>query len=256
MRPARVAGWGGGFGGGSYATRLTFAIAAISVLVALVGRADGGNLLHHLLFRPASVMRGEVWQLLTYALVYPLHVQGIFGFLISLYFLYVIGGQVEAVLGSKRFLGFILAIPVLSALITIPFAYLLGFEGRAQPGLWVALGALTIVFAHHFAHQPIYLMFFLPVQGRALIWISFGILGLYAILGGIGSVFPALVGMLLALGWSRGWIEPRKAWLRFRARRIERQLRRRASRFAVIDGERKDEPLIRRSNGDRGPWLH
>src|SRR5690606_25922176 len=104
--------------------------------------------------------------------------------------------------------------------------------------------------AHHFAHQPVYLMFFLPVQGRALVWISFGIAGLYAILGGIGPVFPALVTMLLALGYARGILEPRKAWLRFRAKRIERQLKKRAGRFAVIDGERKDdEPR-------RGPWIH
>lgn len=256
MRPARMAGWGGGFGGGYYATRLTFVIAGISVLVALLARADGGNLLHHLLFRPSSVLRGEIWQPLTYALVYPLHAQGIFGFLISLYFLYMIGGQVEAVVGSKRFLQFFLAVPGVSALLTIPFAYLLGFQGHAYPGLWVALGALTILFAHHFAHQPIYLMFVLPVQGRGLIWISFGILGLYAILGGISAVFPALVAMLIALGYARGLLEPRRAWLRFRAKRIERQLKKRASRFSVIDGERKDEPGIRRSNGDRGPWIH
>lgn len=253
MRPVRTAGWGGGFGGGHTTTRLTFLIGGLSVLVALVGRADGGSLLRHLLFRPSAVLHGEIWQPFTYALVYPLHAQGIFGFLISLYFLYMVGSQVEATIGSKRFLQLFLLAPALGAVITIPFAYLLGFQGHAVPGLWGALGALTIVFAHHFAHQPIYLMFVLPVQGKTLIWISFGILGLYAILGGIGSVSPAFVAMLLALGYARGVLEPRKAWLRFRARRIERQLKKRASRFSVIDGERKDEP--RRSN-DRGPWIH
>ena len=250
MRPVRMAGWGGGFGGGHFTTRLTFVIGGLSVLVALIGRADGGGLLRHLLFQPAAVLRGEVWQPFTYALVYPLHAQGIFGFLISLYFFYVVGSQVEVTIGSRRFLQFFLLTPAAGALITIPFAYLLGFPGIVVPGLWGALGALTILFAHHFAHQPVYLMFFLPVQGRALVWISFGIAGLYAILGGIGPVFPALVTMLLALGYARGILEPRKAWLRFRAKRIERQLNKRAGRFAVIDGERKDdEPR-------RGPWIH
>lgn len=258
MRPVRTAGWGGGFGGGGYyATRLALVIGGLSVLVALVSRADGGRLLGHLLFRPAAVLRGEIWQPLTYALIYPLHAQGIFGFLISLYFLFMIGSQVETTLGSKRFLQFFLLAPAIGAIVTIPFAYLLGFQGHAYPGLWGALGALTVLFAHHFSHQPIYLMFVLPVQGKTLIWISFGILGLYAILGGVAAVFPAFIAMLFGLGYAKGVIEPRRAWLRFRARRIERQLKKRASRFSVIDGERKDgDPPSRRSNSDRGPWVH
>lgn len=254
MRPVRSAGFGGGFGGGHYATRLTFLIGGLSVVLALVTRGDGGKLLNLLLFQPAAVLRGAVWQPLTYALIYPLHAAGIFGFLISLYFLFMIGSQVEATIGSKRFLQFFLLAPVVGAIVTIPFAYLLGFAHQSPiPGLWGALGALTILFAHHFAHQPIYLMFVLPVQGKTLIWISFGIVGLYAILGGLGAVFPAMVSMLFALGWARGILQPRRAWLRFRARRIERQLKKRASRFSVIEGERKDE--ARRSN-DRGPWVH
>lgn len=250
---------GGGFGGGHYATRLTFIIAGVSVLVTILGRTGGaGALLSHLLYRPAALLRGELWQVLTYTFVYPLHSQGIFGFLISLYFLYMVGSQVEAVLGSRRFLGFFLAIPALAAIVTLPFAYLFGFAGYAYSGLWVALGALTVLFAHNFAHQPIHLMFVLPVQGRTLIWISFGILGLYAVIGGIAGVFPAFLGMLFAVAFNKGLFQPRRAWLRFRAWRIERQLKRRTGRFSVIDGDRKDEPSdrFRRSDGDRGPWVH
>lgn len=244
---------GGGFGGGHYATRLTFAIGGISVLVAVLGRG-GAGLLEHLLFRPSAVVHGELWQVFTYTFIYPLHAQGIFGFLLSLYFLYAVGSQVEAAMGSRRFLGFFLVVPALAAVLTIPFAYLFGFQGHAYPGVWVALGALTILFAHHFAHQPIHLMFVLPVQGRALVYISFGIVVLYALLGGIAGVFPAFVSMLAALAFTRGLFRPRRAWLRFKAWRIERSLKRRAGRFSVIDGDRKDDE--RKSDERRGPWIH
>lgn len=250
MRPARYYGGGGGFGagGGPMATRLTIAIGALSVLVAIGGRMVGGGLLQHLLFTPSMVLRGEVWQILTYAFFIPLGLggSGIFGFLISLYFLYSIGGQVEAVLGGRRFLRFFVSVAALSAILTIPFSLLFGFQHLGHSGIWVSLGALTILFAHNFAHQPIYLFFVLPVQGRQLIVFSFGILALYAVLSSLWQVFPQLLGLLLALAYTRGLLQPRRAWLRFRAWRIERELKRRSSRFSVIRGgrDRKD------------PWLH
>lgn len=250
MRPARYFGGGGGFGRGSgpMATRLTIAIGALSILVAIGGRALGGGLLQHLLFTPSLVLRGEIWQLVTYAFFIPLGLggSGIFGFLLSLYFLYMIGGQVEAVMGSRRFLRFFVGIAVASSILTLPFAYLFGFQHLAHSGIWVSLGALTIAFAHHYAHQPIYLFFVLPVQGRQLILFSFGILALYAILSSLWQVFPQLLGLLLALGYSRGLLQPRRTWLKFRAWRIERELKRRTSRFSVIRGGRDPK--------DR--WLH
>jgi membrane associated rhomboid family serine protease len=249
---------GGGFGGGHTTTRLVFTIAGVSILLAILGRTGGAALLSHLQFRPAALLRGELWQVVTYVFVYPLLTQGIFGFLISLYFLYMIGSQMEAALGSRRFLGVFLITPGLAALVTVPFAYLLGFPNHVYQGLWVALGALTVLFARTFAHQPIHLMFVLPVRGATLVWISFGILALYAIVSGsVAGVFPAFLAMLFALAFDKGLFQPRRSWLRFRAWRIERQLKRRTGRFSVIDGDRKDDgDRFRRSDGGRGPWVH
>src|SRR5690606_34630893 len=128
-----------------------------------------------------------------------------------------IGGQVEAVLGSRRFLGFYLGVAALAAVITVPFAFLFGWQFVTHSGVWVSLSALVILFAHHFAHQPIYLFFVLPVQGRQLIFISFGILALYAVLDGPAQVLPEFFGMLAALAFAYGMFRPRRAWLRFRA---------------------------------------
>jgi len=237
------------------ATRLTLAIGALSILVALASRMGGGSLLPHLLFTPALAVRGELWQLVTYALFIPLGSgAGIFGFLLSLYFLYAIGGQVEAVLGSRRFLGFFAGVAALAAVLTIPVAYLFGWQFVTHSGVWVSLSALVILFAHHFAHQPIYLFFVLPVQGRQLILLSFGILGLYALLDGPAQVLPEFFGMVAALAFAYGMFRPRRAWLRFRAWRIERELKRRHGRFSVIRGGRGEEKP--RRDDEHGPWLH
>lgn len=245
------------------ATRLTIAIGALSVLVAIGTRMVGGGLLQHLLFTPSMVLGGELWQIVTYALFIPLGSgSGIFGFLISLYFLYAIGGQVEAVLGGRRFLGFFVSVAALAAILTIPFSLAFGFHHLGHSGVWVALGALTILFAHNYAEQPIYLFFVLPVKGRQLIFLSFGILALYAVLSSLWMVFPQFLGMLLALAYTRGLFQPRRSWLRFRAWRIERELKRRTSRFSVIRGGREhgDEKRGFRKEGKederKGPWLH
>src|SRR5690606_30627628 len=127
-------------------------------------------------------------------------------------------GQTEAVLGSKRLLRFYLGVSALAAAVTTLLYVAIGWPAAQHAGVWVGLSALIILFAHHFAHQPIYLFFVLPVQGRQLIAISFGILALYALIGSPAQVFPEFVGMVAALLYARGGIvHPRRAWLRFRA---------------------------------------
>lgn len=239
------------------ALRLTLAVGAFSILCAIAGNYLAG----HLLLTPERVVAGELWQVVTYAMVVPLPNGGaIFSFLISLYFLYAIGSQVEAVLGSKRLLGFYLGTTALGALVTIPVAFLAGKGWVTFSGLWVGLGALTVLFAHQYARQPIYLMFVLPIQGKQLVWVSFGILALFAILDGPLFALPAFVGMMAALAFANGLFRPRRAWLRFRAWRIERDLTRRTKRFSVIQGEKKSDtnvvPLQKKDDGRGGPWVH
>lgn len=242
----------GGMGGGPMASRLAIFIAIASVLVAIAGRT-GFSLSRWLLFHPADVLRGMIWQPFTWALFVPLHHPGaIFGFLITLYLLYALGGQVESVLGSRRFIRAYLAITVVSALITTLVYLVLGWPPQQHSGVWVGLSALIILFAHHFAHQPIYLFFVLPVQGRQLILISYGILALYAIIGSVGQVFPEFLGMTSALLWARGGVNPRRSWLRFRAWKIERELKRRHGRFSVIRGGADKD----RRREEKGPFLH
>lgn len=253
-------------GGGSMATRLTIAVAAISILATAASTFGFGSIVAHLLFTPALAVRGEVWQVVTYTFIDPIGGGfGVFSFLISLYFLYAIGGQVEAAIGGRRLLWFFVGSSAVGAIASIPFAYLLGFASHTQAGLWVALGALTILFAHLYANQPIYIMFVLPLQGRQLVWLSFGVLALLALTSGVASVLAAFFAMLGALLWSRGSMRielasPRRLWLRLRAWRIERQLRRRSSKFSVIEGGRGEEdenpPPPRKSHDGRGPWLH
>ena len=263
MRPARFTG-GGFAGGGRVTTKLVIGIAAASILLSLAARTSAGaRLFELLLFTPADLLRGHLWQVVTYVFVYPIVGGGfrVFGFLFALLFLWSIGGQVESILGSRRYLGLFVGLAALGAILTVPFALLLGAGGVPFDGLWVALSALIILFADAFPSQTILLGFFLPVRGRSLILISFGILGLMAIATSPIYVLPEFFTMVSALAYSRGLFRPRRAWLRFRAWRIERELRRRSSHLSVIHGDRDTErgphATRRKRDGEGGgPWLH
>lgn len=256
---------GGGFAGGGRVTRkLVIAIAASSILLALVARTGPGARLYELLlFSPVDVLRGQLWQVVTYAFLHPILGGGfaILSFAFALLFLWSIGGQVESILGSKRFLGVFVGLAGLGALLTIPFALLLGAGGFQYHGVWVALSGLIILFADAFPGQTILFSLFIPVRGRTLILLAFGFVGLYAIASGPAQVLPEFFTMVAALAYSRGLFRPRRAWLRFRAWRIERELRRRSSHLSVIPGERDRDrgPHAEKRETDhegRGPWLH
>lgn len=257
---------GGGFsGGGRVTTKLVIGIAAASILLSLLARTGfGARLFELLLFSPGDVVRGQVWQVVTYAFVYPILGDAfrVFGFVFALLFLWSIGGQVESILGPRRYLGVFVGLAGLGAVIAVPFALLLGAGGMVYDGVWVALSGLIIIFADSFPGQTVLVGFFIPVRGRTLILLSFGILALMAIATGPAAVLPEFFTMVSALAYSRGLFRPRRAWLRFRAWRIERELRRRSSHLSVIPGERDRErgPHARDrgpdEKGNGGPWLH
>jgi membrane associated rhomboid family serine protease len=254
----------GGFGGGGpVTTKLVIGIGAASVVLGLLARTGpGAYLFQQLLFTPADVLGGRLWQVVTYAFVYPFLGDAfrVFGFVFALLFLWSIGGQVEAILGSRRYLGVYVGLAGLGAVITIPFALLLGAADATYDGVWVALSGLIIVFADAFPQQTILLNLFIPVRGRMLIALSFGLLGLMAIATGPASVLPEFFTMVSALAYTRGLFRPRRAWLRFRAWRIERELKRRSSHLSVIPGDRDRErgphARDRKPDGRGGPWLH
>lgn len=257
---------GGGFtGGGRVTTPLVIGIAVVSITLSLLARTDlGARIVEELLFTPSDVLQGRLWQVISYTFVYPIlgNAFRVFGFVFALLFLWSIGGQVEGILGSRRYLGTFIGLAAMGAIVTVPVSLLLGTSGVTYDGLWVALSGLIILFADSFPNQTILLGLFIPVRGRTLIVFAFGIVGLMAIATGVASVLPEFFCMVAALAYSRGLFRPRRAWLRFRAWRIERELRRRSSHLSVIPGDRDAErgphaPDPKRDDEKRGgPWLH
>lgn len=109
--------------------------------------------------------------------------------LIGLYFL---STDLERRWGGARFIRFLVASVVLGNLVVLAFDVLMPksmaiFHPEAVYGPGSAIAATAIAWSRMNAHQQVRLMFFLPVSGRVLMWVTIG----YCVLGLVfGSITP------------------------------------------------------------------
>lgn len=138
--------------------------AAVYAVQLLTGGAGADNLVvRYLALYPAQVLgNGAVWQLLTYAFLHG----GFFHLLFNLFTLWVFGGDVERLLGPRRFLGYYLFSAVGAALFHLIF-----YPGSMVPviGASGAIYAVLVAFALFFPDRVITLLLFfvLPVEIKA-----------------------------------------------------------------------------------------
>jgi membrane associated rhomboid family serine protease len=237
---------GFGFAGGGKGTKLLLGLSLGASLLASVAvwQESGRELVMHLLYSPARVLLGELWQPLSYALLLPIQMAGggtggsILSFVFTFIWMWMVGGAVEQAIGPRKLFGVYFGCAAIGALLALGPTMLLGRTGELYTGPSVGLSALTMVFAQRFSDRTILLFFVLPARGPTLIAFSFAMLGLAALVAGPVQVLPEFFAMLAGLGWAYGLFAPRRAWLRFRAWRIERQLRARSSHLRVVDGGR------------------
>lgn len=154
---------------GRYAIRgLMSYIVYGNALVYLLGYFDErGVLMDALILKPAAVLKGEIWRLVSFVMIPP-PASPLFIFFV-LYFYYLIGTSLEKEWGSARF----------------NLYYLAGLAGTALGAFITGAGAtafylnlsLFLAFAQLFPDFEFRLFFVLPVKARYLAWLDWGFLG-------------------------------------------------------------------------------
>jgi membrane associated rhomboid family serine protease len=177
-----------------------------------------------------KILHGEVWRLFTAPLMHEPVVMTILFVLIGFYFL---TPTLEQQWGGKRLIGFLL----LSG--TFGYLFQMGLElalprsigqklvGDHWWGSTPVIAAIAIAWALTFRGQTVRLFFVLPVSSRGLILFTVGVAVLYVLApfqrpsSGLLSPF----GGMLA-GWIFGGSPSplRRAWLKFRLKRLESEL--------------------------------
>jgi membrane associated rhomboid family serine protease len=229
---------------------LIVATVAVSIVVPLAGREVGSTIQLLLAFCPGALRQGRIWTPLTYTFLNPDPFLLIFAGL----GLWMMGGSLETMWGTKKFLFFYFASSVLAALATAVVAIFFPTVANSYyTGNWVVLEALAAAFAVALPTARIFL-YFVPVEARLLLPISAGITVLYMIFRGWQPFLPQLFGLgagvLLAGGRLR---TPRQLLLRLRVFWIDRRLR---SRNLRVVREDKDDDVPRRGSRGSDKYLH
>ena len=142
---------------------MRYIVGANAVIYLLSLFARGGSL-NFLCMDPASVLRGELWRIVTYVLL-PTN-GGIF-LVISLFFYYWLGESLERLWGSTKFTVYYVSGTLLTALASLQ-AYLI--DGISDPiyGAVYVNTALFLAFALNYPDAMVNIYFIIPVKMKWL----------------------------------------------------------------------------------------
>jgi membrane associated rhomboid family serine protease len=181
----------------------------------------------HLAIGP-GVLRGELWQPVSSLFV---HVDFL-SFAFNLIGLWFVGATIERALGTRRFLTLFFGAGILSNVVMVAVAVLLGAP-QLFPGCGNAVLALFVAFGTIYDRQPARVLGGLVVQARvlAMILVGFAVLadlsrGAWAMLA--GDLVAILMGYTLAGGRGESL---KRGWTGWRAKRVRR-------RYQILEGGR------------------
>jgi membrane associated rhomboid family serine protease len=177
---------------------LVLVVTVVMSLVVAFSDRHAGSIFQLTTLVPADVWRGQVWRLVTWALVEPGALDLIFGCL----FLYWFGGDLAREWGSTRFLRVYAGIVLVSASTTC-------LVGRIDPdvldhvfvGGWTTGVALTVAWGLWFPDRVMRIYFIIPIRGYVLAWLTIAMTVVFAVYSGWERFVPELAAEGAMLTW-------------------------------------------------------
>jgi len=200
-----------------------------SVVFAL-GREGIGQFLRLV---PGLVLRGYVWQPLSYAFVESSPMGVIFGALI----LWQLGGALEQTWGTRRMAAFAVGTTALAGIVTVLLALLIReLLGIPFTGGWVMGSSLWVAYGLSFGRRQTN-FWGLPVSGNVFALIGVGFVFLNGAFSSFLLVIPEAVALLLTWAYLRLG-GPASWFLRLQGWRLQRQLRTRSKHLTLVSPDR------------------
>lgn len=187
--------------------RLMLYIVIGNIIVFLFGMMDTTNTLYSLLyFDPALFCRGQIWRIVTFALIPTTN--GLLWLAISLYFYYFIGSALERAWGSGKFTIYYFSGLLLTALYSL-IVYLISGTRILVSASYLNL-SLFFAFATLWPEQRVLLFFVIPVKMKWLAWVdaAFFAFEIIAMLvnGHVGYALVPVVAMLAYVVFCGEWL--------------------------------------------------
>ncbi|MEI9978730.1 MAG: rhomboid family intramembrane serine protease [Edaphobacter sp.] len=190
----------------------------------------------HLLLEPLAVVRGEIWQLVTYCFINS----GILGILLGMLTLWYVGAMLEPSFGG-RWLGELYFTSVVGGALlatAISFTHIFGLRPDVvATGAWTGIFGLLVAIAMLFGDQEFLLWFLVRIKAKYMVAIYILIaiavlLKQYDSFGALLQLSGALCGYLfvkfaprkgLAFGLSERYFGVRNNYYRWKRRRAARK---------------------------------
>lgn len=164
---------------GRHGAPVTVGLLAVLVGTFLIAWLGGG--LQWLAYTTEAGM-GRPWTLVTYPFYSTGAGQGFLFFVILCLWLWGIGGDLERRVGAQRYLLIWFGATVVGALAVSLAAAIMGLSMVVLAGTLIPLGAVTVAWGVSNPSAMIQLMFVLPITGKWLAWLTYGI-----VVFGVGS---------------------------------------------------------------------
>lgn len=185
------------------ASKLVSAWLVALIAASLVAMVDGGWLASWTALAPRRILRGEVWRLVTWALVED----DPYSLLLTCFCIYRFAGELAPRWGDRRLRRFALHIILASAAVTT----LLALVSRDalfvfRTAGWAIGDALTIAWARQYPTARLRIYGLVELGGQRLVLITIAITTIYAIAAGPFVMLPELVACFAAAYYPRAWL--------------------------------------------------
>lgn len=211
--------------------------------------ARGEPIFNSLLLVPAAVVRGAVWQLVTYLFLHSLG--SIWHIVFNMLTLWMFGAPVEETWGTRRFLQYYFVCGI-GAGICVVLANL-AFGNPYQPVLGAsgAIYGLLLAFGMLFPNQTVLMSFLFPIKAKYMVMI-FGAIAFLSSFqtGSTVSNLAHLGGMLF------GFIYIKTQFSRKKRASVDLDLQRRWKDYKLQRARKKFKVYMKKHGSGDGPWVN
>lgn len=211
--------------------------------------ARGEPIFNSLLLMPAAVIRGAVWQLVTYLFLHSLG--SIWHIVFNMLTLWMFGTPIEQTWGTRRFLQYYFVCGIGAGICVVLANLAFGNPYQRVLGASGAIYGLLLAFGMLFPNQTVLMSFLFPIKAKYMVMI-FGAIAFLSSFqtGSTVSNLAHLGGMLFGFAYMKTQFGQR------RSPGIDFDFHRRWKEYKLQRARRKFKVYMKKHGSGDGPWTN
>jgi membrane associated rhomboid family serine protease len=222
---------------------------AVYLIYFFAYRWVGDGLFVPLKLIPAMVVRGAVWQLVTYLFLHD--PQGVTHILFNMLTLWMFGAPIEETWGTRRFLQYYFICGVGAGVCVVLADLLTGYQYQATIGASGAIYGVLLAYGMLFPNQTVLFMFLFPIKAKYLVMI-FGAIAFLGSFQGGGTVsnLAHLGGLIFGFAYMKTQFGSRIGG------RFDLRLAERWKEYKLMRARKKFKVYLKKHGSGDDPWVN